>query len=285
MVPLTRVCLRLSYDGSHFSGFAENRGVRTVAGEIRTKLERIYRQPIKLTCSGRTDAGVHAREQFVHFDVASALVEPDRLSRSLNSFLAPQVVVDDVSIVDDGFSARYSARWRSYRYQVLNAPLPEPFLAQRAWWVHEDLDRIAMGDAAELLIGTHDFSTFCRRPRSKPDASLVRTVLEARWQTVPGVLGSPELLQFQISATAFCHQMVRAIVGFLVDIGRGRFDVGEVERILASGDRSRVGNLAPPHGLYLWRVGFEPYEPEVRPGSGAHPEPSLERSSDASPPS
>lgn len=258
--PFTRVRLRLSYDGRGFSGFAENVGVRTVAGELRTKLERVYRQPIPITCSGRTDAGVHAREQYVHFDVRSALVEPDRLRRSLNSFLAPEVVVDEVTVVDASFHARHSPLWRQYRYLVLNAPRPDPFLAGLTWWVHEELDLEAMNAATALIVGTHDFSTFCRRPRSKPDASLVRTVLAAGWSDDGGLDGGPPLRRLEITATGFCHQMVRAIVGFIVDIGRGRFGVDDVAATIEARDRSMVGNLAPPNGLYLWRVGLEPFD-------------------------
>lgn len=252
--------MKLSYDGSGFSGFAENVGVTTVAGEIRSRLERVYRQPLPLTCSGRTDAGVHAREQYVHFDVAAALVEPERLRRSLNSFLAPDIVIEEVRVVDPNFSARYTPLWRQYRYLVLNQELPDPFQAQTSWWVHDQLDRAAMDIATRKFVGAHDFSTFCRRPRSKPDASLTRTIFDARWSDRIDPHGAPDLLQFEITASAFCHQMVRAIVGFLVDVGRGRFSCEDVEVILGSGDRSRVGNLAPPHGLCLWQVGFEPYE-------------------------
>lgn len=178
----------------------------------------------------------------------------------MNSFLAPEVVVHDVVIVDTDFHARHSPLWRQYRYLVLNAPRPDPFLARLSWWVHEDLDRRAMDAATELIVGTHDFSTFCRRPRSKPDASLVRTLLAARWSDDAGLDGGPPLLRLEMTATGFCHQMVRALVGFIVDIGRGRFAVDDVEATIAARDRSMVGNLAPPHGLYLWRVGFEPFE-------------------------
>lgn len=257
----TRVRLRLSYNGSGFSGFAENVGVRTVAGELRSRLERVYRQPLPLTCSGRTDAGVHAREQYVHFDVHDALVEPDRLRRSLNSFLAPEVVVAEVAIVGMDFHARHSPEWRRYRYLVLNTELADPFLAGLTWWVHDELDRDAMASATERIVGTHDFSAFCRRPRSKPDASLVRTVIDAGWCDDPGLAGGPPLLRFEITATGFCHQMVRALVGFIVDIGRGRFAAGDVDAIIDAKDRSEVGNLAPPQGLYLWDVGLEPYVP------------------------
>jgi tRNA pseudouridine38-40 synthase len=257
----TNVCLRLSYDGGSFSGFAENVGVRTVAGALREKLERVYGQPITLACAGRTDAGVHARAQFVSFAVRNALVEPERLQRSLNSLLAPSVVVSEVRVVDPRFDARHAARWRSYRYHVLDAELPDPFLDRTTWWVRWPLEVEAMQDASRCLIGVHDFSAFCRRPRSTPNATLVRRLLHAQWVREPGQDGRPPLLRFEISATAFCHQMVRSIVGTLIDVGRGRITVADVERILAAADRTRMGNIAPPQGLCLWDVGY-PGDPE-----------------------
>lgn len=248
--------LRLSYDGGAFSGFAENLGVETVAGALRAKLERVYGQPLVLSCAGRTDAGVHARAQHVTFTVRGALVEPERLQRSLNSLLAPSVVVHEVRVVDPRFDARYAARWRSYRYHVLDAPLPDPFLAATTWWVHWPLDVERMQQAAACLLGVHDFSAFCRRPRSTPNATLVRRLLQAEWVREPAQDGRPALLRFDISATAFCHQMVRSIVGTLVDVGRGKLAVADVARILEAADRTRMGNIAPPQGLCLWDVGY-----------------------------
>ncbi len=248
--------LRLSYDGGAFSGFAENVGVETVAGALRAKLERVYGQPLVLSCAGRTDAGVHARAQHVTFTVRGALVESERLQRSLNSLLAPSVVVHEVRVVDARFDARYAARWRSYRYHVLDAPLPDPFLAATTWWVHWPLDVERMQEAAACLLGVHDFSAFCRRPRSTPNATLVRRLLQAEWVREPARDGRPALLRFDISATAFCHQMVRSIVGTLVDVGRGKLAVSDVARILEAADRTRMGNIAPPQGLCLWDVGY-----------------------------
>ncbi|MHB1137848.1 MAG: tRNA pseudouridine(38-40) synthase TruA [Microthrixaceae bacterium] len=257
----TRVLLRLSYDGGAFSGFAENRGVTTVAGVLRAKLERVYGQPLTLSCAGRTDAGVHARAQHVTFTVHDEVVEPERLQRSLNSLLAPTVVVQEVRVVDARFDARYAARWRSYRYHVLDAPLPDAFLAATTWWVRWPLDPDAMSEAARSLLGVHDFSAFCRRPRSTPNATLVRRLLQAEWVREPAIDGRPALLRFDISATAFCHQMVRSIVGTLVDVGRGKLQVDDVARILDAADRTRMGNIAPPQGLCLWDVGY-PGDPE-----------------------
>ncbi|MGB6058414.1 MAG: tRNA pseudouridine(38-40) synthase TruA [Microthrixaceae bacterium] len=256
----TRVCLRMSYHGGAFRGFAENRDVRTVAGELRPKLEKIYRQPIVLTCAGRTDAGVHARDQAVTFDVVDSLVEPARLRKSLNSFLAPNVVVRSVEVVDPRFDARYAALWRRYRYTVLNTELPDPFMADSAWWVHEKMDLDAMNQAVSKLIGLHDFSTFCRRATT-PNATMMRRLLLAEWAERPTGEGRPPVLQFDIAASAFCHQMVRSIVGFSIDIGRGHFRVDQVSEILEGRDRSLSGNIAPPQGLCLWEVGY-PGDPE-----------------------
>ncbi len=256
----TRVCLRLGYHGGFFRGFAENSGVRTVAGELRKKLEKVYRQPIVLTCAGRTDAGVHARDQAVTFDVVDALVEPARLRKSLNSFLSPNVVVTSVEVVDPRFDARYAALWRRYHYTVLNADLPDPFMADFAWWVHQPLDVDAMNQAASKLVGLHDFSTFCRRPTA-PNATLTRRLLLAEWSEKSTGDGRPTVLHFDVAASAFCHQMVRSIVGFCVDIGRGHFQLDQVDGVLAGRDRSLLGNVAPPHGLCLWEVGY-PGDPE-----------------------
>jgi len=257
---LTRVCLHIAYDGGAFKGFAENAGVETVAGVLRAKLEKVYSQPIVLTCAGRTDAGVHARGQVVTFGVRDAPVEPLRLRKSLNSLLAPRVVVSEVSVVDPRFDARYAALWRSYRYYVLNSEIPDPFVADTAWWVDEPLDITAMQEAARPLLGLHDFTSFCRRPKATPEATLVRRLLHAEWVEEEASGASPRLLRFEIAASAFCHQMVRSIVGAVVDVGRGRSSPEHVQEILAAQDRSIMNNIAPPHGLILWQVGY-PGEP------------------------
>jgi tRNA pseudouridine38-40 synthase len=252
-----RLRLDLSYDGSGFHGFAPNEGVTTVAGELAASLERVIGGPVRLTCAGRTDAGVHARSQVVTLDVPADRVDPARLRRSLNSMLGPRVSVTRVATVPDDFDARFSARWRSYRYRLLIREVPDPFLASTTWWVPEALDVAAMDQAAQQLLGEHDFSSFCRRPRGASDVSLVRRVLRAGWT----VEDEPDLLRFEIAASAFCHQMVRSIVGTLVEIGRGRDRVSDMATVLSARDRSAAGNIAPPHGLVLWAVGY-PGDPD-----------------------
>ena len=247
-----RLRIDLAYDGSTFRGFAENRGVETVAGNLRAVLERVLRHPVRLTCAGRTDAGVHARDQVVTFDT-TADPDPDRLRDSLNGMLGPRIAVAGVRVVPADFDARFSATGRTYRYTVLNRPFPDPFLAATSWWVPEDLDRDAMDAGCPALLGQHDFTSFCRRPKSDPGASLARGVRTAFWTAGPE---DPAVLVFEISAGAFCHQMVRSIVGTLVEVGRGKRSPDEVGAILAARDRSVAGQLAPPQGLVLWRVDY-----------------------------
>ncbi len=258
-----RLRLDVAYDGAAFRGFAENHGVRTVAGDLRGALERVLRQPVQLTCAGRTDAGVHARGQVVTLDVHGERPDPVRLRTALNALVGPDVVVRAVQHASGDFDARFSAQWRRYRYLVLAAEVPDPFLAATTWWVDDPLDLAAMDAGAQVLVGEHDFSSFCRRPRQKPPVSLVRRVHRAGWTQINGgTAGETPLLCCEIAASAFCHQMVRSIVGTLVAVGRGRMTVEQVGALLDARDRSGAPNLAPPHGLALWEVGYAPWPPD-----------------------
>ncbi|HEX2273446.1 MAG TPA: tRNA pseudouridine(38-40) synthase TruA [Acidimicrobiales bacterium] len=247
-----RVRMTLAYDGRGFHGFAaQSSEVRTVAGVVGTALERKLGQPVVLVAAGRTDAGVHAWGQVVSFD-APAGFDPQRFLLSLNRVLAPEVVVRAIEVADPAFDARRSARSRGYRYTVLNRPLPDPFLAATAWHVPELLDLGAMRLACDPLIGEHDFSSFCRRPRSVTgEVSMVRRVQDARWSDV-----GDDLLRFEIEASSFCQQMVRSIVGLMVAVGRGSRRAGEMAGVLRAGDRSLAPHLAPAHGLCLWEVKY-----------------------------
>lgn len=263
-----RLRLDVAYDGAGFHGFAENPGVRTVGGELRGALERVLGQELTLTCAGRTDTGVHARGQVVSLTVRPRPGRPAdtaALRDALNGLLGPEVVVERVREVPADFDARFSARSRTYRYRVLNRPVPDPFLARTAWWVPEPLDRRALDEACIPLLGEHDFSSFCRRPRGRDDLSLVRHLTDAHWASGdpggevaagPDGAGGEGVLDLWLTASAFCHQMVRSITGLLVEVGRGRRTPADVTAALAAADRSTVPTLAPPHGLTLWRVGY-----------------------------
>jgi tRNA pseudouridine38-40 synthase len=248
----------LAYDGTGFRGFAPNAGVRTVGGELRRALEEVLGAPPDLAVAGRTDAGVHARGQVVSFDLGAEVdLDPLRVQRSLLSMLAPEIVVRSLEPAPIGFHPRFSARWRMYRYVLHLGSTPDPARARTSWWLATAVDVVAMREAAGLLVGEHDFSAFCRRPKRSagPPPSLVREVLGAQWSLVEDDWG--EWVTFEVRARAFCHQMVRSIVGTLVDVGRGRMTASQVAEALAVGDRARAGQLAPPSGLTLWAVGYE----------------------------
>ena len=253
-VPHQRVRLLVAYDGGAFSGFARNDGVTTVAGELETHLRRVLKHEVVVTGAGRTDKGVHAWGQVVTFDTFADRLEPERLQRSLNSVCGPAISVREITLVDSTFDARFSARWRRYRYTILNSPTPNPFLGRYAWHLTDDLSIDAMNDGGATLVGQHDFSSFCRRPPDHHDGtpvSLIREVTGLQWTRL-----DDDLVRLEITARAFCHQMVRSIVGTLVAVGRARFDVADVAAILAARDRSAAGDLAPPHGLCLYEVGY-----------------------------
>ncbi len=246
-----RVRLIVAYDGSEFHGFAPQEGLETVGGTLATTLERVLGHEVDITCAGRTDAGVHARGQVVSFDAGIDRLGIDKLQHAVNGLCGPRIAVRDAEVAAPDFDARFSARSRRYRYTVLNRPVPDPFLAATSWHVTSPLDLGALRLACDPLYGEHDFSSFCRRPKGDAEVSLVRRVLDATWE--PGEDGQ---LHFWIEATAFCHQMVRAIVGTLVDVGLGKRKAGEIAGILRAKDRSEAGPVAPPHGLCLWSVQY-----------------------------
>jgi tRNA pseudouridine38-40 synthase len=248
-----RVRLTVAYDGAAFHGMAANEGVSTVAGVLTDALQRVLRHPVSLTVAGRTDKGVHAHGQVVSFDAPAHDLDLDAVVRAVNRRCGPQISLREPAVVADDFDARFSARARSYRYTVMNRPDPDPFLARTAWWVPAPLDLSSLRLGCDPLIGSHDFSSFCRRPKGTgEDVSLVRRVTDARWHDL-----GDGLLRFDITANAFCHQMVRSIVGLLVDVGRGRRRAGEVAGIRRAHDRSAVPTIAPPHGLCLWQVHYD----------------------------
>ncbi len=244
-----RIRLVVAYNGEGFHGFALQPGRPTVAGALSTALERALRHTVELTCAGRTDAGVHAWGQVITFD-ARADADLEVLQRALNRTLRPRVVIRSAEAAPDGFDARRSAVGRRYRYTVRNHPVADPFTAATAWHVARPLDLAAMRLACDPLYGEHDFSSFCRRPPG-PGASLVRVVRDARW-----IDQGEGFLRFEIEASSFCHQMVRSIVGTMVDVGLGRRKAGEMATVVRSRSRAAAGQLAPPHGLCLWEVTY-----------------------------
>jgi tRNA pseudouridine38-40 synthase len=220
-----------------------------VGGALAGALERHLRHTVELTCAGRTDSGVHAWGQVVSFD-ARADADPAMLQRSVNRALRPQIVVRKAEVAPPGFDARRHATGRVYRYTIRNHPTADPFSAGTAWHVPDALDLAAMRLACDAFLGEHDFSAFCRRS-PVPGASMVRVVRDARWLEL-----GEAMLRFEIEASSFCHQMVRSIVGTMVDVGLGKRKAGQMTAVIRSGSRSKAGHLAPAHGLCLWAVQY-----------------------------
>jgi tRNA pseudouridine38-40 synthase len=235
-----------------------------VEGVLSDALSRIVGSTPRLSVAGRTDAGVHARGQVASF-AAPSPVEPRRIQRALNAMLAPEVVALDVRLAPEGFDARFSATAREYRYRVDTGPWPDPFEARFTWHRPGAVSIAAMRSAARALVGEHDFAAFCRRP---PDGGPTVRRLDRLAVSRRG-----DLLVVSVRANAFLHQMVRSLVGTLVSSGEGSIDPGDVPAILSSGDRSRAGPVAPPHGLTLERVIYAPRRevmpPSVRPTAPA----------------
>jgi tRNA pseudouridine38-40 synthase len=246
-----QVKMVVAYDGTDFSGFAAqpNQGhVRTVGGTLAGAIGKVLRHTVELACAGRTDSGVHAWGQVVSFPAPPGL-DPWKLASAVTSMLAPEIVVRSCELVSPDFDARRSATWRKYRYTIVNRPVPDPFRDRFTWWVPEPLDIRALWMAADPFVGEHDFASFCRK--GPEGSTTMRTIQESSW-----VDEGDGVLRYEIRGTAFCWQMVRAIVGTLTEVGTGKRRPGEMLGIIAARDRAAAGQLAPPRGLCLWDVGF-----------------------------
>jgi tRNA pseudouridine38-40 synthase len=267
-VALRRVRFVVAYDGSGFRGFAANHSLPTVVKALTEALSLVTRHSVSLVGAGRTDAGVHAWGQVVSCDLP-ATVRLKNVVRRVNSMCGPEVVIREADWVSDDFSARFSAVWRQYRYTVVNSPEPNPFLRDLAWYIHRPLSLPAMQLACDPLIGENDFTSFCRKPKQSngEEPSMHRRVMLARWTDVSEEMGGftadQRVLRFEIRANAFCHQMVRSIVGTMVEVGHGKCHAGDIRAIMRARDRKAAATtLAPPHGLILWEVGYGDGEAE-----------------------
>jgi tRNA pseudouridine38-40 synthase len=215
-----------------------------VEGVLSDAIGRVLGDEPKLSVAGRTDAGVHARGQVASF-VAGDDVDLERLQRSINGMLAPEIVAGDVRRAAEGFDARFSATAREYRYRIGTGAWPDPFDARFVWHRPGSLAVASMREAARPLLGEHDFASFCRRPQSGGTVRRLERLSIAR---------AGDRVEISARANAFLHQMVRTVVGTLVAVGDGRLEPGGVREILVARDRSRTPQMAPAHGLTLERV-------------------------------
>lgn len=256
-----RLRVDLAYDGTEFAGWAKQPGLRTVEGCLEEAFALVARRPVRMTVAGRTDAGVHARGQVVHVDLPAAAVDriigrTDRpigaaLVRRLTGALAvgraPDIAILDAAPTPPEFDARFGALWRRYSYRIADRPASvDPLRRHDTLHVKFPLDVDAMNAAAAPLAGRHDFLSFCR-PRD--GATTIRTLLDFRFERRDVVVAT-------VRADAFCHHMVRALIGACLAVGGGRDDVGRPARLLARASRELTVNVAPAHGLCLDEVAY-----------------------------
>ena len=254
--PEHTLSLTVSYNGAPFSGFARQPGQLTVQGELEQALSLVFRRPMEVVCSGRTDAGVHALGQVVSFDVANDELEGRNLyslRRSLNALTHEDITVREVEERQPGFSARFDAQWREYHYHVCLDEVPPLFMRDFSWYVHGQLDTDAMREAAAYLVGEHDFKSFCMAASAvgKPTCRNVHEISLSR-----EMMMGEDILTIKVVGNAFLHSMVRTIVGTLVMVGRGQRKPEWVREALEARNRTAAGENAPAAGLVFWRVQY-----------------------------
>lgn len=246
--------LGVRYDGTEFSGWARQRGRRTVQGELELWLGRVLGLPAppRLVCAGRTDAGVHARGQVAHVDLPeSALPDPAAVLRRLRRALPADLAVTSLEAAPPGFDARFAAVWRRYCYRISDtAAVPDPLRRRETTPLPRALDVARLDDAGRTLLGLRDFGAFCKR---REGATTVRTLLELSARR-----SSDSLVEVTVRADAFCHSMVRCLVGALVEVGSGRRTVGWLTGITAAAVRNSEVPVLPAQGLTLEEVGYPP---------------------------
>lgn len=241
------VALILEYDGARYGGFQRQTNAPTIQAELESAIERLTGERVSIVAAGRTDAGVHARGQVVGFTTQSRLPVAE-MQRALNALLPLDIAVREVRETTRDFHARFSAVRRTYRYTILNTAVRSPLLRGTSCHVATPLDVTAMHNAAQALVGQHDFAAFGGPMRK--GGSTVRTVYRVTCQR------QGELVIVEIEANAYLSRMVRHIVGTLLAVGRGAMAVDEVAAILAARDRRRAQNAAPPQGLCLMDIGY-----------------------------
>lgn len=257
---MTRWKITIEYDGRDYAGFQVQDNVPTVQEEIEKALKKFCQQDIRITVAGRTDSGVHARGQVAHFDLDYKTSDGEdrplsgfELAKAINAHLIPQpITIIDAQEVDDEFHARFNAKIKTYRYLIVNRPYPLALDQGRAWWRKKPLDVKPMHDAAQALVGKHDFTTF--RDSDCQAKSPIRSIEEISVRAVEIPQGQE--ITIIVKGRSFLHHMVRNIVGTLSMVGEGKWSKNDVEAALAAKDRTEGGPTAPSDGLYLDRIDF-----------------------------
>jgi tRNA pseudouridine38-40 synthase len=242
-----RLFLEVAYDGAAYHGWQVQQNAVSVQEVLEEALATILGQPSPTVCSGRTDTGVHCRSQYVHLDYEGSLPF-DLMQRKLNGYLPKDIAIRSIHQMKENAHARFSATYRAYEYVITTAK--DPFLRNYAFYIPRQLEIAAMNEAAALLLGRQNFECFSRVKTNVNNFWC--DIYEAQW-TAEG-----NILRFNIRANRFLRGMVRAIVGTLLEVGKGTIDLEGVKKIIASRDRKQAGMAAPAQGLYLMEVGFPP---------------------------
>jgi len=240
--------LTIEYDGTAYHGWQRQKNARTIQETIESAIAIMVKAPVRLIGSGRTDAGVHALGQVANFQCRTE-IPPKAFVAGLNSLLPDDIVIRSCEAVDKRFHSQYGAKLKTYRYSILNRPMPSAICRQYAWFIPRPLDTDAMQEAANHLTGTHDFTSF--EASGSPRSHAYRTIYDAR------IFSQPEaIICIEVSADGFLRFMVRNIVGTLADVGIGKISQEEFKQILLSRDRNLASATAPAHGLFLIRVAY-----------------------------
>ena len=247
-MPLTRYKLTIEYDGTSYAGFQIQDDIKTVASVVTNAIYNVSRESITLTCAGRTDSGVHAEGQIVHFDLNKNL-KPYQIIEAINSYLkTEQVSIVNCEIVDEKFDARRSSKGKIYRYQILNRRTNSPLMQNRVWHMKTDLNIKAMQEAAKHFEGEHDFESF--RASGCQAKHAIRQIDYIK------IAETNDLIIIHVKGNAFVHNMVRIITGTLVEVGLGKIAADSIPDILKAKDRTKAGRTAPAAGLFLEQVLF-----------------------------
>ena len=245
---MRNIRLVIAYDGTAYQGFQKQPYGSTVQSELEKALEKFLREPVRIIGASRTDAGVHAVAQVVNFETGKSMPVA-RVKASLNGILPPDIKASKVEEADPDFHARRDATAREYEYYIWNADFQNVFRRDYAYHVPEKLDRKAMAEAVGFIEGTHDFKAFCVAESAVKGC--VRTVYSAVLKDE-----GDHLLTVYIKANSFVHQMVRSIIGTVVEVGLGKRDPGSIMELLENRDRSSVGKTAPARGLFLTKIEY-----------------------------
>ncbi|MGG1572154.1 tRNA pseudouridine(38-40) synthase TruA [Fictibacillus sp. NRS-1165] len=238
----------VSYDGTLFAGYQVQPEGRTVQSEIERSLAKMHKGgELRISASGRTDAGVHAIGQVFHFD-SSLAIAPDRWEKALNALLPGDIRITEVEAAAPDFHARFSAKKKEYHYRLLTCPQPDVFRRNYAYHFPYSLDHGALEDGMRMFLGTHDFTSFSSARSAVEDK--IRTIYSFQMET------SNDEILFKVSGSGFLYNMVRIMIGTLLDVGQGRIKPQEIGEMLKKKDRSAAGKTAPPHGLYFYQVTY-----------------------------